>query len=85
MGGKNAVILLADADLDKALGGIVQGAFGSTGQRCTATSRVIVEEGVYDTFMAQLLERTGQLKIGDGLDDRIPTLAPSPASPNWIR
>ena len=68
MGGKNAVILLADADLDKALGGIVQGAFGSTGQRCTATSRVIVEEGVYDTFMAQLLERTGQLKIGDGLD-----------------
>ena len=69
MGGKNAVILLADADLDKALGGIVQGAFGSTGQRCTATSRVIVEEGVYDTFMAQLLERTGQLKIGDGLDE----------------
>ena len=68
MGGKNAVILLADADLDKALGGIVQGAFGSTGQRCTATSRVIVEEGVYDTFMEQLLERTGQLKIGDGLD-----------------
>ena len=69
MGGKNAVILLADADLDKALGGIVQGAFGSTGQRCTATSRVIVEEGVYDTFMEQLLERTGQLKIGDGLDE----------------
>ena len=48
MGGKNAVILLADADLDKALGGIVQGAFGSTGQRCTATSRVIVEDGIYD-------------------------------------
>ena len=68
MGGKNAVILLADADLDKALGGIVQGAFGSTGQRCTATSRVIVEEGVYDTFMEQLLERTGQLKVGDGLE-----------------
>ena len=43
MGGKNAVILLADADMDQALGGIVQGAFGSTGQRCTATSRVIVE------------------------------------------
>ncbi len=68
MGGKNAVILLADADLDKALGGIVQGAFGSTGQRCTATSRVIVEEGVYDPFMEQLLERTGQLKVGDGLE-----------------
>ncbi len=67
MGGKNAVILLADADLDKALGGVVQGAFGSTGQRCTATSRVIVEEGVYDPFMEQLIERTARLKIGDGL------------------
>ncbi|MYC28895.1 MAG: aldehyde dehydrogenase family protein [Chloroflexi bacterium] len=67
MGGKNAVILLADADLDKALGGIVQGAFGSTGQRCTATSRVIVEEGVYDTFMEQLIDRTSKLKVGDGL------------------
>ena len=68
MGGKNAVILLADADLDKALGGIVQAAFGSTGQRCTATSRVIVEETVNDDFMDQLLDRTSRLKIGDGLD-----------------
>jgi aldehyde dehydrogenase (NAD+) len=68
MGGKNAVILLADADLDKALGGIVQGAFGSTGQRCTATSRVIVEEGVYDAFMEQLIDRTSKLRIGDGLE-----------------
>ena len=68
MGGKNAVILLADADLDKALGGIVQGAFGSTGQRCTATSRVIVEEPIYDEFMDELVERTGNLTIGDGLD-----------------
>jgi acyl-CoA reductase-like NAD-dependent aldehyde dehydrogenase len=71
MGGKNAVILLADADLDKALGGIVQGAFGSTGQRCTATSRVIVEEPVYDQFMEQLLERTRKLKIGNGLDPEV--------------
>ena len=68
MGGKNAVILLADADLDKALGGIVQGAFGSTGQRCTATSRVIVEEQVYDAFMEQLIDRTSRLRIGDGLE-----------------
>ena len=68
MGGKNAVILLADADMDKALGGIVQGAFGSTGQRCTATSRVIVEESVYDEFVESLLERTGNLRIGDGID-----------------
>ena len=71
MGGKNAVILLADADLDKALGGIVQAAFGSTGQRCTATSRVIVEEAIYEEFMEQLVERTGKLKIGDGLDPEV--------------
>jgi len=71
MGGKNAVILLADADLDKALGGIVQGAFGSTGQRCTATSRVIVEEPVYDQFMDQLLGRTSKLKIGNGLEEDV--------------
>ena len=71
MGGKNAVILLADADLDKALGGIVQAAFGSTGQRCTATSRVIVEEAIYEEFMEQLVERTGKLKIGDGMDPEV--------------
>ena len=69
MGGKNAVIVLSDADMDKAMNGIVQGAFGSTGQRCTATSRVIVEEDVYDRFMTELIERTSKLIIGDGLDD----------------
>ena len=71
MGGKNAVILLADADIDKALGGIIQGAFGSTGQRCTATSRVIVEEAIYNEFMEQLIDRTSKLKIGDGLDPEV--------------
>ena len=71
MGGKNAVILLADADLDKALGGIVQGAFGSTGQRCTATSRVIVEDAVYDEFMQRLIDSTSKLTIGDGILDGI--------------
>ncbi|MDA1128981.1 MAG: aldehyde dehydrogenase family protein [Chloroflexi bacterium] len=71
MGGKNAVIVLADADMDKALSGIVQGAFGSTGQRCTATSRVIVEDGVYDRFMAELIDRTSKLTIGDGIDPKI--------------
>ena len=71
MGGKNAVILLADADMDKALGGIVQGAFGSTGQRCTATSRVIVEESVYDEFMDGLLQRTANLRVGDGIDPEV--------------
>jgi len=71
MGGKNAVILLADADMEKAMGGIVQGAFGSTGQRCTATSRLIVEDSAYDHFMDELIERTSKLKIGDGLDPSV--------------
>ena len=82
MGGKNAVILLADADLDKAVGGIVQGAFGSTGQRCTATSRAIVEKDIHDRFVDQLLDRTGKLKIGDGLDPEVdvsPSIQPVPA------
>ena len=68
MGGKNAVIVLEDADMDSALGGIVQGAFGATGQRCTATSRVVVQESVYDAFMTELIERTSKLTVGDGLD-----------------
>jgi aldehyde dehydrogenase (NAD+) len=75
MGGKNAVILLADADMEKAMGGIISGAFGSTGQRCTATSRVIVEAPAYDQFMDQVIDRTAKLKIGDGLD---PTVDVSP-------
>ena len=68
MGGKNAVIILADADMDHALGGVVQAAFGSTGQRCTATSRVIVEETAYKPFMDELMERTSRLKVGDGME-----------------
>ena len=68
MGGKNAVIVLADADMDKAMGGIVSGAFGSTGQRCTATSRVIVEDEVYDQFLSELIDRTSKLTVGDGID-----------------
>ena len=68
MGGKNAVIVLSDADMDKTLVGIVQGAFGSTGQRCTATSQAIVEEAIYEPFMDELIERTRRLKLGDGLE-----------------
>ena len=68
LGGKNAVILLADGELDNAMGGIVQGAFGSTGQRCTATSRVIVEESIHDDFVNELVNQTSKLKIGNGLD-----------------
>lgn len=75
MGGKNAVIVLSDADLGKALEGIVQGAFGSTGQRCTATSRVIVEEPIYDEFMNRLIDRTSVLTVGDGLDPEV-TIGP---------
>jgi aldehyde dehydrogenase (NAD+) len=80
LGGKNAVILLGDADMDKALGGIVQGAFGSTGQRCTATSRVIVEESVYDEFLEGLIDRASKLKIGDGID---PTVDVSPLASQY--
>ncbi|MBP6673315.1 MAG: aldehyde dehydrogenase family protein, partial [Bacteroidetes bacterium] len=67
LGGKNAQIVLADADLDLALEAVLWGAFGTTGQRCTATSRLIVENSVYDKFMAMLVDRTNKLKLGDGL------------------
>jgi aldehyde dehydrogenase (NAD+) len=66
MGGKNPVVVLADADLELAADNTVPGAFGSTGQRCTATSRVIVEESIADRFVALLAERTSKLKVGDG-------------------
>jgi aldehyde dehydrogenase (NAD+) len=66
MGGKNPVVVLADADLDLAVEATAQGAYGSTGQRCTATSRVIVEEAVADAFVAKLLERTGKVRVGNG-------------------
>lgn len=68
MGGKNAVILLADADMELAMEGIIAGAFGSTGQRCTATSRLIIEEPAYDPFLDRLVERTRSLKVGNGLE-----------------
>jgi alpha-ketoglutaric semialdehyde dehydrogenase len=66
MGGKNPVVVLRDADLNLAVEGTLQGAFGSTGQRCTATSRVIVEESIADEFVRLLIERSSQLKVGDG-------------------
>jgi len=68
MGGKNPVVVLADADLDVAVEATAQGAFGSTGQRCTATSRVIVEEAIADRFVEQLAARSGKVKIGNGLE-----------------
>jgi aldehyde dehydrogenase (NAD+) len=66
MGGKNAMIVMNDADLDLALEGILWGAFGTTGQRCTATSRLIVQEGVHDQFVDLLATRAAQLRLGDG-------------------
>ncbi|MBI3485000.1 MAG: aldehyde dehydrogenase family protein [Acidobacteria bacterium] len=68
MGGKNPIVILADADLPLAVESTVFGAFASTGQRCTATSRVVVEEKVADQFVAMLVERTRKLKTGNGLE-----------------
>lgn len=70
MGGKNAIIVMDDADLDLALEGVLWGAFGTTGQRCTACSRVIVHKKVLKKFNDRLLERTKTLKIGDGLKEK---------------
>lgn len=66
MGGKNAQIVLDDADLALALDGVLWGAFGTTGQRCTATSRLILQDGIHDEFVARLVERARQLRLGDG-------------------
>ena len=68
MGGKNPLVILADADLPLAVESTVFGAFASTGQRCTATSRVIVEEKVAEEFVRLLLERAKKYKTGNGLD-----------------
>lgn len=66
MGGKNAQIVLDDADLDLALEGVLWGAFGTTGQRCTATSRLILQKGIHDEFLGKLLARARAMKLGDG-------------------
>ncbi len=77
MGGKNAVIVLSDADIKKAVTAVVSGAFGSTGQRCTATSRLILEEEIYDDFIYAVIEKTRELRIGYGL---LPDIDIGPAS-----
>jgi acyl-CoA reductase-like NAD-dependent aldehyde dehydrogenase len=66
MGGKNAMIVFDDANLDLALDGVVWGAFGTTGQRCTATSRLLVQSGVHDEFLSRLVQRARAMKLGDG-------------------
>lgn len=68
MGGKNPIVVLDDADVDLAVEATVQGAFGSTGQRCTATSRAILTEGIAEEFVSKLVARAKQFKIGDGMD-----------------
>ncbi|WP_276352225.1 alpha-ketoglutaric semialdehyde dehydrogenase GucD [Cohnella caldifontis] len=68
MGGKNPVIVAEDADLDLAVEATVSGGLRSTGQKCTATSRVIVVQGVYETFKEKLVAKVKELRVGDGLD-----------------
>ena len=71
MGGKNGVIVMDDADVALAANAIAWGAFGTTGQRCTATSRVIVHERVHDELVKLVIQRAQALKLGDGLDESV--------------
>ena len=68
MGGKNPTIVLADAEFNSAVENVVNAAFFSTGQKCTATSRAIVEDAIYDRFVAAVVERTRKLKVGNGME-----------------
>jgi len=70
LGGKNPVILMEDADLPLALDGVLFGAFGTSGQRCTATSRLILHEKVYDEFLGMLTDRLEHFTVGDPLDPK---------------
>jgi aldehyde dehydrogenase (NAD+) len=69
LGGKNAIIVLEDADLDLAVEGIVWSAFGTSGQRCTAASRVITHEAIYDELQSRLVKRAEGMRLGPGWDD----------------
>ncbi len=71
MGGKNPTIVLADADLDKAVANTINAAMFSTGQKCTATSRVIVEDAIHDQFLARVVEATKALRVGNGLNEGV--------------
>lgn len=76
LGGKNPIIVLDDADLDLAVAATAKGGFGSTGQRCTATSRAIVQAGVYDEFVARMVAEAAKVVPGPGLDPAT-TMGPS--------
>ncbi|HUE95783.1 MAG TPA: aldehyde dehydrogenase family protein, partial [Longimicrobiaceae bacterium] len=71
MGGKNAQIVMPDADLELAIDGVLWGAFGTTGQRCTATSRLLLHDAIHDEFLDRLVARTRALKLGYGLEDGV--------------
>jgi aldehyde dehydrogenase (NAD+) len=71
MGGKNAIIIMDDADLDLAADGALWGGFGTTGQRCTAASRLIVHERAHDAFLELFLSRVKALRVGNGLDPNV--------------
>jgi aldehyde dehydrogenase (NAD+) len=68
MGGKNVVMIMDDANLELAVEGCLWGGFGTTGQRCTAASRVVVHERIYQPFLEQFVARAKGLRVGDGLD-----------------
>jgi aldehyde dehydrogenase (NAD+) len=82
MGGKNAVIVMADADLDKAAIAIHGGAFGSTGQRCTATSRVIASPSIKNALLDRLVESAKKIKLGPGLDESV-DMGPAVDEKQW--
>jgi alpha-ketoglutaric semialdehyde dehydrogenase len=71
MGGKNAQIVLDDANLELALDGALWGSFGTTGQRCTATSRILLQKGIAEQFTAEFVARAKALRVGNGLDESV--------------
>lgn len=82
MGGKNAVIVMPDADLDKAATAIHGGAFGSTGQRCTATSRVLAHPTVKESLLERLVAKAEKIKVGSGLDETV-DMGPAVDEKQW--
>jgi aldehyde dehydrogenase (NAD+) len=71
MGGKNPTIVLSDADLDYAADTLINGAFFSTGQKCTACSRAVIERSIYDAMVEKLIDKTRKLKVGNGLEQGV--------------
>ena len=71
MGGKNPTIVLSDADLDYAADTLINGAFFSTGQKCTACSRAVIEQSIYEPLVEKLVEKTRKLKVGNGLEQGV--------------